>query len=154
MAIDTQAVAQSDPEIVGGAPVFVGTRVPIQRLFDHLKDGDRLQVFLDDFPSVLRDQAMAALEMARAALADAAYGGASSGRGVVHSDPEILGGAPVFVGTRVPVQTLTDHLAAGYDIEAIVDQFPTLSRERAVAALDLAQDALLTAAGAHARPAR
>jgi uncharacterized protein (DUF433 family) len=52
------------------------------------------------------------------------------------------------------VQTLTDHLAAGYDIEAIVDRFPTLSRERAVAALELAQDALLTAAGAHARPAR
>lgn len=72
----------------------------------------------------------------------------------VHSDPEISGGTPVFVGTRVPVQTLTDHLASDYDLDGIVDQFPTLRRERAVAALDLAQNALLNNAYADARRAR
>ncbi|MBE7419314.1 MAG: DUF433 domain-containing protein [Ideonella sp.] len=57
-----------DPEIHSGAPVFAGTRVPVKRLFDHLKAGDSLEVFLDDFPSVSRALAIAALEEARAAL--------------------------------------------------------------------------------------
>ena len=57
-----------DPEIHGGTPVFAGTRVPIKTLFDHLEAGDALEVFLDDFPSVSRDLAVAVLEEARAAL--------------------------------------------------------------------------------------
>ena len=57
-----------DPEIHSGTPVFRGTRVPIKTLFDHLEAGDPLEVFLDDFPSVSRDLAVAVLEQARAAL--------------------------------------------------------------------------------------
>ncbi len=57
-----------DPEIHSGTPVFAGTRVPIKTLFDHLEAGDALEVFLDDFPSVGRDLAVAVLEEARAAL--------------------------------------------------------------------------------------
>ena len=57
-----------DPEIHSGAPVFAGTRVPIRTLFDHLEAGDPLEVFLDDFPSVSRDLAVAVLEEAHAAL--------------------------------------------------------------------------------------
>lgn len=57
-----------DPEIHSGAPVFAGTRVPIKTLFDHLEAGDALETFLDDFPSVSRDLAVAVLEKARAAL--------------------------------------------------------------------------------------
>jgi uncharacterized protein (DUF433 family) len=57
-----------DPEILGGIPVFVGTRVPLQNLIDCLKAGHTLSEFLDDFPSVSRDQALAALEEAQAAL--------------------------------------------------------------------------------------
>ena len=57
-----------DPEIHSGAPVFSGTRVPIKTLFDHLEAGDALEIFLDDFPTVGRDQAVAVLEEARAAL--------------------------------------------------------------------------------------
>ena len=68
---------------------------------------------------------------------------------VVHSDPKILGGTPVFVGTRVPVQSLFDYLGAGDSLDRFLDQFPTVSREQAVAALELARDALL----AGARPA-
>jgi uncharacterized protein (DUF433 family) len=59
------AVVYSDPEILGGTPVFVGTRVPVKSLFDYLEAGDSLDEFLDSFPSVTREQAVAALELAR-----------------------------------------------------------------------------------------
>ena len=63
------------PEVMSGTPVFRGTRVPIQTLMDHLEAGDSLDVFLADFPTVTREQAVAVLEMAKEALlagADAA----------------------------------------------------------------------------------
>jgi len=56
------------PEILGGTPVFRGTRVPVQTLLDYLEGGQRLDDFLDDFPTVSRDQAIAVLELAREAL--------------------------------------------------------------------------------------
>lgn len=61
---------------------------------------------------------------------------------VVHSDPEILGGTPVFVGTRVPVQNLIDYLAAGDSLDEFLAQFPSVTREQAQAALEFARDAL------------
>jgi uncharacterized protein (DUF433 family) len=66
---------------------------------------------------------------------------------VVQIDPEILGGTPVFRGTRVPVKNLLDYLAAGDTLDQFLDDFPTVERQQAVAALELARD-LLTA-GAH-----
>ena len=57
-----RAVVHSDPEILGGTPVFVGTRVPVKALLDYLEGGHRLEDFLDDFPTVTREQAVAALE--------------------------------------------------------------------------------------------
>ena len=68
-----RAVVHSDPEILGGTPVFMGTRVPVKNLFDYLEAGDSLDRFLDSFPSVTRDQAVAALELAREALAPDAH---------------------------------------------------------------------------------
>ena len=68
---------------------------------------------------------------------------------VVHSDPRIMSGTPVFVGTRVPVQSLFDYLEGGETLDEFLRQFPSVSREQAVAALDLARDRLL----ASARPA-
>jgi uncharacterized protein (DUF433 family) len=59
------SVIHSDPEILGGTPVFVGTRVPVKNLYDYLEAGDALGEFLADFPSVTREQAVAALELAR-----------------------------------------------------------------------------------------
>lgn len=59
------SVVHSDPEIPGGTPVFVGTRVPLKNLYDYLEAGDPLDEFLNDFPSVTREQAVAALELAR-----------------------------------------------------------------------------------------
>ena len=55
---------------------------------------------------------------------------------VVHSDPDILGGTPVFVGTRVPVQALIDYFEGGRSLEKFLDDFPTVSRDIAVAALE------------------
>jgi uncharacterized protein (DUF433 family) len=57
-----------DPDLHSGTPVFTGTRVPIQTLFDHLEAGDPLEVFLNDFPSVSREMAVAVLEQAKASL--------------------------------------------------------------------------------------
>ncbi len=57
-----------DPEIMSGAPVFAGTRVPIQNLFDYIKCGEDLSEFLDDFPSVSKEAALAILEMAKKSL--------------------------------------------------------------------------------------
>jgi uncharacterized protein (DUF433 family) len=57
-----------DPDIQSGTPVFAGTRVPVQNLFDYLEEGDPLEVFLKQFPSVTREQAVAVLERARQTL--------------------------------------------------------------------------------------
>jgi uncharacterized protein (DUF433 family) len=54
---------------------------------------------------------------------------------IVHSNPQILGGTPVFVGTRVPVQTLLVYLEKGETLEEFLDNYPTVSREQAVAFL-------------------
>jgi len=59
-------VVLQDPEILGGEPVFKGTRVPVKSLFDHLEAGDSIEVFLDGFPSVRREQVIALLEESKA----------------------------------------------------------------------------------------
>ncbi len=61
---------------------------------------------------------------------------------VVHSDPEILGGVPVFVGTRVPFRNLIDYLEGGYSLEEFLDAFPSVSHEQAIAALEAAHEAV------------
>lgn len=66
---------------------------------------------------------------------------------VIASDPEVQGGAVVFVGTRVPLKNLIDYLEAGDSLEEFLDDFPSVAREQAIAALELAQDALVTLAG-------
>jgi uncharacterized protein (DUF433 family) len=67
---------------------------------------------------------------------------------VVHSDPDILGGTPVFIGTRVPLQALMDYLEGGHSLEEFLDDFPTVSREVAVAALEQAKAHLIADARA------
>jgi uncharacterized protein (DUF433 family) len=67
----------------------------------------------------------------------------------VHSDPEILAGTPVFVGTRVPFQTLMDYLEEGDSLADFLADFPTVTRQQAIAALEEAKEAVL----AHTRPA-
>lgn len=68
---ETEPVIHSDPEIMGGTPVFVGTRVPVDAMFDYLVAGDSLDRFLRHFPSVDRQQAIEALERSRDVLLNA-----------------------------------------------------------------------------------
>ena len=68
-----KSVIVVDPEIQSGAPVFAGTRVPFKNLFDYLEAGDSLDVFLEEFPSVTREMAIAALEEAQSALVHDAH---------------------------------------------------------------------------------
>jgi uncharacterized protein (DUF433 family) len=62
---DLKGVVHSDPEIMGGTPVFVGTRVPLQNLIDYLEGGESIEDFLDGFPSVKREQVIAVIEAAK-----------------------------------------------------------------------------------------
>ncbi|MEA5532841.1 DUF433 domain-containing protein [Crocosphaera sp. XPORK-15E] len=61
---------------------------------------------------------------------------------IIHSDPDILGGTPVFTGTRVPIKTLLDYLEAGDSLEVFLAHFPSVSREQAIASLELAKEML------------
>ena len=57
-------------------------------------------------------------------------------KGVVHSNPDILGGTPVFVGTRVPLQNLIDYLEGGESVADFLKAFPTVTREQAIAVIE------------------
>jgi len=69
-------------------------------------------------------------------------------KSVITSDPEVMGGTPVFRGTRVPVQTLVDYLEAGDSISEFLKGFPTVSREQVVAVLEEVKEKLLVPANA------
>jgi uncharacterized protein (DUF433 family) len=62
MAMAQETLIQRSDDILGGTPVFAGTRVPVQTLFDYLEEGDTLDEFLDDFPAVSREHAVKVLE--------------------------------------------------------------------------------------------
>ena len=62
--LTTASVIRSDPKLLGGTPVFAGTRVPVKALWDYLEVGDSLDRFLEHFPTVTRQQAVALLEQA------------------------------------------------------------------------------------------
>ena len=70
MSTNSQSVIVQDPDILSGQPVFRGTRVPFQALLDYLEGGQRLDEFLDNFPSVSREAAIAALEQAKSILTE------------------------------------------------------------------------------------
>ncbi len=63
---------------------------------------------------------------------------------LINRDPEIMGGTPVFMGTRVPVKTMFDHLEGGYSLDGFLEQFPSVRREQAIALIELSRDLLLT----------
>src|SRR5947209_6265148 len=99
-AMTRKTIIHSDPEILGGTPVFFGTRVPVQSLFDYLEGGETLDEFLHQFPSVKRDQALAALEIARDSLlasalsvfyTDESMALKRSGDSMIHDTSMVLG---------------------------------------------------------------
>jgi uncharacterized protein (DUF433 family) len=68
---DLKGIVHSDPKIMGGTPVFVGTRVPLQNLIDYLEGGESIEDFLDGFPSVKREQVLAVIEAGKFAVLEA-----------------------------------------------------------------------------------
>ena len=68
-------------------------------------------------------------------------------KGIVHSDPEIMGGTPVFVGTRVPLQNLVDALEGGDSVEDFLEGFPTVKRAQAIAVIAAGQLKMLETVG-------
>ncbi len=66
---------------------------------------------------------------------------------IIVRDPDVLGGIPCFRGTRVPFQNLLDYLEAGDTLDQFLEQFPTVSRQMAIEALESAKDSLLTRIG-------
>ena len=117
-------------EVSTEGPVFEGTDVPLQYMFEYLDKAHNLHAFLDHFPEVSIGQAVKAMrERVKA-------------ESVIHSDRDYVSGTPVFKGTRVPVRNLFDYLAAGYTIEVFLDQFPTAEREQVVSILETAREAV------------
>ena len=117
-------------EVSREGPVFEGTDVPVQYMFAYLDRVHNLHAFLDDFPEVSMEQALKAIrERVKT-------------NSVIHSDRDYVSGTPVFKGTRVPVDTLFDFLAAGDNLDDFLDGFPTVSREQAIEALNLASHVL------------
>ncbi len=117
-------------EVSREGPIFEGTGVPVQYMFEYLDRVHNLHAFLDDFPEVSIGQALKAMrERVKA-------------NNVIHSNTDYVSGTPVFKGTRVPVRNLFDYLAAGYTIEVFLDQFPTAEREQVVSILESAREAL------------
>ena len=123
-------ITHGDSGVMDHTPVFEGTDVPVQSLFDCLDSGYNLYIFLDRFPSVSRDQALAAI---RKRVDDAS---------VIHSDRRFVSGTPRFKGTRVPVRNLFDYLEGGHNLDEFLDDFPSVTREQATLALDMARKTL------------
>ena len=65
---------------------------------------------------------------------------------MISRNPDVMGGTPVFAGTRVPIQTLLDYLEAGDSIDTFLDGFPSVSREQVIDFLEQAKDRLVAAA--------
>ena len=119
-------------DALSGGPVFEGTDVPIKYLFHYTDEVHNLYAFHEDFPQVNRKQAFEAIEKRLNASMDK----------VIHSNKEIHSGTPVFKGTRVPIYNLFELLSAGENLDEFLEGFPTVSREQAVEALNLAKKVL------------
>ena len=117
-------------DVPSDGPFFDGTDVPVQYLFAYLDTGYNLYTFLKYFPSVGMEQAVKALDAKVKA------------NGIIHSDREIVSGTPIFEGTRVPIYILFEFLAAGENLDEFLEGFPSVSREQAIEALNLAREAL------------
>lgn len=184
---NSESVVHSDPEICGGQLVFIGTRVPLWIFVEHMEAGVSLDEFLDQFPTVTREQAVAesrVVESARnyantftnasregnrafsdalpiapcrkevgmthATWAPSPYARQSVAQSgpAVRSDSDIRGGELVFVGTRVPLRAMLDYLEAGDSLNEFLEDYPSVSRSQAVAALRQAERTMVS----HAHP--
>ncbi len=109
-------------------PLFEGTDVPVGYLFAYLDEGYNLYTFLKYFPSVCIEQAIAAIRIRERINAD----------DIIHSERERVSGTPVFRGSRVPVRTLFNYMSYGYPLDEFLEAFPSVEREQAISALEMA----------------
>ena len=140
------AVVSINPDRMSGTPCFVGSRVPIQHLWDHL-DGSSIEEFLEGFEGVSKAQVQEVLRLALQKLLEglptiSARSFHESGltaiqfqrllaNGIASVNPNIVSGAVVFAGTRVPIYNLRDYLSGGDSIEDFLESFPTVRQEQA-----------------------
>ena len=117
-------------EVSKDGPVFEGTDVPAQYLYEYLDKVNNLYAFLDDFPEVSAKQALDAMRER------------INANTVIESDRDYVSGAPRFAGTRMPIYILFEFLAAGENLDEFLDCFPTVNRKQAIEALILAKNAL------------
>ena len=143
-------LAASDPEGRSRALVFTGTAVPLQHLFDYLTAERPLAEFLASYPEVAREQAVALLELVGSAYDRSALTAhITYPPELVWVDPGRMSGTPCFRDSRVPVQDVFDYIDAGDSLDLFLDEFPTVTRERAVGVLRVAG----RLGGDHAHPA-
>ncbi len=128
----TPTLIHESDKVVEECAVFSGTNVPVSEMFRCLEYAHNLEVFLHEFPTVSREQAIE--EFGKRVRADI--------DSVVHSDENRVSGWPVFKGTRLPVKNLFDYLAGGYSLDVFLGHFPSANKEQAIMALDAARRAL------------
>lgn len=133
-------IIQCDAEIADGAVVFERTNVPVRLMFDYLADVKSLKDFHWDFPSVLLEDTQDAVLTAGRLLEVGAYRG--SDNGVVHSDRGRVSGAPVFVGTRLPMTFMFEHLAQGKNLKDFRFSYSSADPVQLVSAVNIAGEAL------------
>ena len=119
---------------------FAKTRQDTGELFRHLATGRTLASFLNENPSAGKVWVMSALYMAHQVLEEVAYRAPNL---LVHSDRDIMGGKPVFVGTRLPVEILFEYLKDNFTLSEFADDFPTGDVEQSAKALTLASEILI-----------
>ena len=129
-----------DPAVCGGRPCMRGIRIRVKDVLDLLAAGTAREEIFADFPYLESEEITAALEFAARELP---LEKPMQAQAVIHCDPEILSGTPVFVGTRVPFQTLMEYLEDGLPLSEFLEDFPTVSQAQAITALVQAHDALI-----------
>ena len=127
-----------DPEICHGKPSTRGLRYPVETILELLSSGMTTDQILADYEDLEREDILAALEFALK-LSSLPHQQATISR-----SHDVMGGTPVFAGTRVPVQTVLDYLEAGESIDDFLEGFPTVSREQVITFLEEAKDPLIS----------
>lgn len=133
-------IIQSDAEIADGALVFERSDVPVKCLFDYLADVKSLKDFHWDYPSVFNSDTYDAVVTSGRILEIDSYRGIHNG--VVHSDRGIVSGAPLFVGTRLPMIFMFDHFADGQTLKDFHYSYPSAEPEHLIATVKAAGKAL------------
>ena len=132
-----------EPDQRSGKPCIRGLRMTVSDVLGYLASGMSEDEILHDFPDLEREDIRACLAFA---AGEEWTGAQSDSQAVVHSNPAISGGTPVFRGTRVPARTLFDYLEGGESLEEFLSQFPSVTRAQALAALGSARDSVLARA--------